>query len=806
MKRHILFWILFIVLSVKFSWAITVTASPSPATVNQSVTLNITATFQQIQSCPLEVNFGDGSPWISIGTCHTTTCYLTTNHVYTAPGTYTIKVRSNPNPNLCPTPPLPPDPATTSIIVQSASVSLSVTASPSSIRAARGITNTRFISYSFRTSLPINTTLYSSKGQFIGADKTLGEINIPLTVSITNGLGRISETIAILPGILKRAERLNITRITYTRTFSNQQISAIAQINITITTEAGAEFQITRLQLYFENNRAEITVKRNYPSLKAYAEVRFTGSGLLRGYWEVDGRIISHVYRHLVYGRSIILETPKQPPLPTFDPGAHILRFIMVEPQQNIPLPSAIYFVVAEKFQRKSQQISLISPEKDAEIAYTPFDFRWRTIKKPAVFLIEFFTTEQEERPIFSAYTKKEIYKLSSFVLKRIFSPGESYLWRVKAFDEEQNIISESELWRFSFERLKSYLPGQIIVAIKRGKGVEELIGKLQVKYLLKILESFDLTVLNWKIFVFFTKEDVPEMATKLLKEKGVILAQPNYILRTMFEPLSDLQNIYSILCFPKVHAFAQGRNVKIAIIDTGVDFKHKDLKENIAFWKNYFSNYPYKPEIHGTAIAGVIAAKINNFGIEGIAPEAKILALRACRQVSKDYPQGECYTLSIAKAIDDALKENPSIINMSFGAITPDPLLSELIAKGTERRVIFVAPVGNYLKQKRLSFPASHPDVIAVGGLDTENRPYPNTEIATKAFVLAPAINIFTTVPGNKHNFLSGTSLSAAIVSGILAVAKEKNRTLNIDKIPTFKGDICEWEEELLKIPICKK
>jgi len=116
------------------------------------------------------------------------------------------------------------------------------------------------------------------------------------------------------------------------------------------------------------------------------------------------------------------------------------------------------------------------------------------------------------------------------------------------------------------------------------------------------------------------------------------------------------------------------------------------------------------------------------------------------------------------------------------------------------------VAPVGNYLKQKRLSFPASHPDVIAVGGLDTENRPYPNTEIATKAFVLAPAINIFTTVPGNKHNFLSGTSLSAAIVSGILAVAKEKNRTLNIDKIPTFKGDICEWEEELLKIPICKK
>jgi hypothetical protein len=57
----------------------------------------------------------------------------------------------------------------------------------------------------------------------------------------------------------------------------------------------------------------------------------------------------------------------------------------------------------------------------------------------------------------------------------------------------------------------------------------------------------------------------------------------------------------------------------------------------------------------------------------------------------------------------------------------------------------------------------------------------------------------VLTTVPGDRHNFLSGTSISAAIVSGVLAIAKEKHRRIGIRQLPAYKGDICRWQEDLL-------
>jgi subtilisin family serine protease len=243
-----------------------------------------------------------------------------------------------------------------------------------------------------------------------------------------------------------------------------------------------------------------------------------------------------------------------------------------------------------------------------------------------------------------------------------------------------------------------------------------------------------------------------------------------------------------------------------VAIIDTGVDTRHKDLEDGIVLWKNCIRDNAYKPEIHGTAVAGIIAARINNFGIEGIAPKAKILAFRACRQILKDNPEGECYTVCLARAISGALEEKAKIINISAGSENIDPLLSALIAAGTKQGAIFVAPVGNDPNQKKPSFPASHADVIAVGGIDSQNHYYPNADLAARATIVAPSENIFTTIPGNNHNFLSGTSLSSAIVTGILAVAKEKDKNLDNRRIPPFKQNICKWEEQLLEVPLCGK
>jgi hypothetical protein len=265
-----------------------------------------------------------------------------------------------------------------------------------------------------------------------------------------NGTGSVSEALNIPVAIVKRAEALGTTRITYRRTFSNPNTSVSGQMTLQITTEALAEFQITRLQLYFNNMRAETTIKRNYPSLKAYADIRFTGSGLFQGYWEVDGRILSHIHMHLVYGRSITLETPEIPPLPTFDEGTHRLRLVITNPILDIPVPEAIYFVTAEDYKKAIVHLKLISPEDTAEIDYMPVTFRWEGRDTTVIYLIEFFAGD-DEKPMFSAYTRKAEYLIPNPIHKKLFDPAKKYRWKVKGFDTETNIIGESFINGFFF-------------------------------------------------------------------------------------------------------------------------------------------------------------------------------------------------------------------------------------------------------------------------------------------------------------------------------------------------------------------
>ncbi|MCP4672624.1 MAG: S8 family serine peptidase, partial [Desulfobacula sp.] len=217
----------------------------------------------------------------------------------------------------------------------------------------------------------------------------------------------------------------------------------------------------------------------------------------------------------------------------------------------------------------------------------------------------------------------------------------------------------------------------------------------------------------------------------------------------------------------------------------------HKDLESAIIYNKNFIVNDKDTAEIHGTAVAGLIGARENNFGIKGLAPDSKLLALRACRQVSKDYPMGECYSSTMIKALDTGIQNNAKIINMSLGSLVEDKLMSKLITAGSGLGVLFVAPAGNTKEINYLSFPASHPNVIAVAGQDENGSFFPNNTIGEKADFCTPCKNLFTTIPGNNHNFISGTSMSAAVVSGLLSLACEDNPEFNLKNLNRFKGDL---------------
>ena len=218
-----------------------------------------------------------------------------------------------------------------------------------------------------------------------------------------------------------------------------------------LTTEAGATFDIQRIELYFENRRADITIKRNYPDLKAFADIKFSGSGLLQGYWEVDGRILSHVNQHLTFRGSITLQTPQIPPLPTFDTGTHIVKFAITNPTKGVPLPSILYFVTPADFKGSPIAIKLISPADKSLLENTPVKFEWTKLDSKSTYVIQFYE-KPESKPMFSLYLHDSSYTLPKSVLKRIFVPGKKYYWKVKGYGTGDS-IGESQIMRFTLKK-----------------------------------------------------------------------------------------------------------------------------------------------------------------------------------------------------------------------------------------------------------------------------------------------------------------------------------------------------------------
>ncbi|SMC80932.1 hypothetical protein SAMN02746065_1119 [Desulfocicer vacuolatum DSM 3385] len=330
-------------------------------------------------------------------------------------------------------------------------VTMGVTVLPSSFTIGRGAPTTKSITFTISSSSLGNVELTSSIGLFMAGENVVGEIHSPLNISITNGSGRITESIYIPIAVIKRTENLGVAKIAYQRIFSGQSLSATARSNITITTDAGAEFRISSTRLFFENNRPEITISSNQPLPELYAEIRHTGTGLLKGYWEVDGKIFSNVFKHIPNVDRTIITSPSMPSFPTFDPGTHVVRFIITSPRENIDFPKVIYFVkpVAHT---KRLPIKLVLPQDNSSLKFTSGEFKWEETNaiKSTTYLIE-FRNMIKEKAIFSAYTTKKSYRVSDDLLEKYFKPNQNYLWSVIGFDSDDEIHGVSNPFKFFF-------------------------------------------------------------------------------------------------------------------------------------------------------------------------------------------------------------------------------------------------------------------------------------------------------------------------------------------------------------------
>lgn len=272
----------------------------------------------------------------------------------------------------------------------------------------------------------------------------------------------------------------------------------------------------------------------------------------------------------------------------------------------------------------------------------------------------------------------------------------------------------------------------------------------------LTLVSNWPMPVIGVDCFVMEQHGAAPlaSVLAALARDPRVAWAQPVGIYETLGggDPLFRLQPAARAWRLAELHRASTGRKVAVAVIDSGIDAAHPDLAGQIALQENLVDTQAAVAEAHGTAVAGVIAARRDNgVGIAGVAPDARLMALRACWETA-GHP-ARCSSFTLGKALNVALMHEARIINLSLGG-PPDRLLQALLDAALARGVLVVGAIDPQLPGG--GFPASHPGVIAAGAVD------------------APDADIPTSLPGGRWGFVSGSSYAAAHVSGMAALLVE--------------------------------
>ncbi|WP_261807998.1 S8 family peptidase [Paenibacillus sp. N3.4] len=216
-------------------------------------------------------------------------------------------------------------------------------------------------------------------------------------------------------------------------------------------------------------------------------------------------------------------------------------------------------------------------------------------------------------------------------------------------------------------------------------------------------------------------------------------------------------------------------KDIIVAVVDTGADLQHQDLKGQLLPGYNVISSSdsPQDDVGHGTHVAGVIAAIVNNnLGVAGMTWYNKVMPVKVLDQT------GAGSTYSVAQGIIWAADHGAKVMNLSLGNYADSSFLHDAIKYAYDKDVAIIAASGND-NTERPGYPAAYTEVFAVAASDSENKKAPFSNYGDYIDVTAPGVSIASTYPNNQYAALSGTSMASPHVTALAALIRSTNPAL---------------------------
>ncbi|HEX5237679.1 MAG TPA: S8 family serine peptidase [Sphingomicrobium sp.] len=315
----------------------------------------------------------------------------------------------------------------------------------------------------------------------------------------------------------------------------------------------------------------------------------------------------------------------------------------------------------------------------------------------------------------------------------------------------------------------------------------ERLARRIARSYRLTFVDQWPMPMIGMDCFVMAVTDGrtTAAAASQVGRDSNVAWAQPVSVYQAQSaarppnDPLFEAEPAAAQWDLADLHRIATGRGIRVAVIDSGIEATHPDLAGQVIVNRNFIDGQSETAERHGTGVAGIIAAKADNgIGIAGVAPDARLLGLRACWQKSPGAGGTICDSFSLAKALYFAIEQKADVINLSLSG-PGDLLLGELVKTALAHGSVVVAAYDP--RKADGGFPASVPGVIAVSDAPVAS--------ARGHVYIAPGHDVPTTQPGGRWFLVNGSSYAAAHVSGLVALVRQRRRASGLTLVADRPG-----------------